>query len=91
VNAASFLGKDVDIVTPNGFEDSFYLPTRNLIKRRKLAREKLIKVSEAVLGHQVSDGVMFVAHSGRYEMKNKGMDVYIDSLGIPEKIWKIKK
>jgi glycogen phosphorylase/synthase len=38
------------------------------------------KVSGALLGEPVGDDVMFVAHSGRYEMKNKGIDVFIDSL-----------
>jgi glycogen phosphorylase/synthase len=85
-----FLGKDVDIITPNGFEEDFLPSDEEFDQKRKLARKKLIKVSEAVLGHQVSDGVMFVGHSGRYEMKNKGMDVYIDSLASLKKFGKLK-
>ena len=36
-----FLGKEVDIVTPNGFEDSF-VPAKDIFEERRLvAREKL--------------------------------------------------
>ena len=46
---AHFLSKEVDIVTPNGFEDSF-VPGPDLFEtKRSVAREKLIRVAEAVL------------------------------------------
>ena len=46
-----FLGKEVDFVTPNGFEDSF-VPANDIFEeRRQVAREKLISVAEAVLGY----------------------------------------
>ena len=46
-----FLGKEVDIVTPNGFEDSFVPASEIFEERRNSAREKLINVAEAVLGY----------------------------------------
>jgi len=76
-----FLGKEVDIVTPNGFEDSF-VPVSEVFEERKLAgRTKLKKVAEAVLGYSLSDKCMFIANSGRYEFRNKGVDIFINSFG----------
>ncbi|MCX6334054.1 MAG: alpha-glucan family phosphorylase [Bacteroidia bacterium] len=76
-----FLGKDVDIVTPNGFEDSFVPPADAFDERRKTAREKLKSVAEAVLGYKLPDDSVLIANSGRYEFRNKGVDIFIDSLG----------
>src|SRR5512133_2211209 len=69
-----FLGKDVDFVTPNGFEDSFVPDPAVFNERRMIAREKLINVAEAVLGYQVSKDSVLVVNSGRYEFRNKGVD-----------------
>ena len=86
-----FLGKDVDIVTPNGFEDSF-VPAKEIFEeRRKIAREKLISVAEAVLGYSLSEDCVLIVNSGRYEFRNKGVDIFIDSLGELQKKENIKK
>ncbi len=77
---AFFLGKEVDIITPNGFEDSFVPSRENFTSKRTEARNKLKKVAEAVLGYPVSENCVFIAHSGRYEYRNKGVDIFIDSL-----------
>ena len=44
-----FLGKDVDIVTPNGFEDSFVPSTDIFEEKRQLAREKLKRLPRQFL------------------------------------------
>ncbi|MGB8490365.1 MAG: alpha-glucan family phosphorylase [Bacteroidales bacterium] len=76
-----FLGKDVDSVTPNGFEDSF-VPSKEMFEeKRNVARTKLKKVAEAVLGYELSENCIFIVNSGRYEFRNKGVDIFIDSLG----------
>ncbi len=88
---AYFLGKDVDIVTPNGFEDTF-VPARDVFEeRRATARAKLKSVAEAVLGYTLDDDSVFVAISGRYEFRNKGVDIFIDSLGELNKKDKLSK
>jgi glycogen phosphorylase/synthase len=80
-----FLGKDVDNVTPNGFEDSF-VPANDIFEaRRNTAREKLINVAEAVFGYKLSKDCTLIANSGRYEFRNKGIDIFIDALGELEK------
>jgi phosphorylase/glycogen(starch) synthase len=76
-----FLGKDVDIVTPNGFEDSFVPPADLFEEKRQTARSMLKRVAEGVLGYPLADNCMFVAHSGRYEFRNKGVDIFINSIG----------
>ena len=86
-----FLGKPVDIVTPNGFEDSFVPGSETFDEKRHIAREKLIKVAEAILGYSVSPDCVLVASSGRYEFKNKGVDILINSLGELKKTNNLKK
>ena len=86
-----FLGKEVDFITPNGFEDSF-VPAKEVFEdRRKTAREKLIQVAEAVLGYEVSSDCVLIVNSGRYEFRNKGVDILIDTLGKMQKNDKIEK
>jgi glycogen phosphorylase/synthase len=80
-----FLGKDVDIVTPNGFEDSFVPANEIFDEGRQVARDKLISVAEAVLGYSLSEDCVLVVNSGRYEFRNKGVDIFIDSLGEMQK------
>ena len=86
-----FLGKEVDFVTPNGFEDSFVPPADVFEERRLVAREKLISVAEAVLGYPVSQDCVLVVNSGRYEFRNKGVDILIDTLGDLQKHDSIEK
>lgn len=86
-----FLGKEVDIVTPNGFEDSF-VPSDDIFEeRRQIARDKLKSVAEAVLGYKISDNSVFLVNSGRYEFRNKGVDILIDALGTMQKKGDLQK
>jgi phosphorylase/glycogen(starch) synthase len=78
---AQFLQKPVDLVTPNGFEDTFVPKDELFDTERKVARQKLIEVAEALLGYKLTDDVMLIANSGRYEFKNKGIDLFVDALG----------
>ena len=86
-----FLGKDVDIVTPNGFEDSFVPPAEVFGERREGAKTKLKNVAEAILGYRLNDDCVLIANSGRYEFRNKGVDIFIDSLGELNKNEKLNK
>ena len=86
-----FLGKPVDIVTPNGFEDSFVPGEEAFGTKRTIAREKLIKVAEAILGYSLTKDCVLIVNSGRYEFRNKGVDIFIDSLGELKKKDKLNK
>jgi glycogen phosphorylase/synthase len=75
-----FLGKEVDVVTPNGFEDSFVPAEDKFEAGRVKAKEKLFAVAEAVTGTDIPRDALLVINSGRYEFHNKGIDLYIDAL-----------
>ncbi|TLP81791.1 alpha-glucan family phosphorylase [Maribacter sp. ACAM166] len=75
------LGKAVDKVTTNGFDDSFLPQSETFEKKQSASRELLLKVASAVIGHKVPDDAFLVATSGRYEYHNKGIDIFIDALG----------
>ncbi len=74
------LTKQPDIITPNGFEDDFIPRGAQYTKARKNAKATLKKVAEALLGYSISDDALFVATSGRYEFRNKGIDLFLSSL-----------
>ncbi len=75
----ALLKKTPDVVTPNGFDDGFVPKGQEFKEKRKKSQEKLVKVSEAVLGYQLNNPY-FVVNSGRYEFKNKGIDIFLDAL-----------
>ncbi len=78
---AQLLDKKADIVTPNGFEADFVPKTpAAFTKKRKTARQALQQVAERVLGYALLKEPMFICTSGRYEWKNKGIDVFLNSL-----------
>ena len=76
-----FLGKPVDEVTPNGFEDSFVPSREAYLTKRDAAREKMFEVGEALLNQKMSRDSILLITSGRYEFHNKGIDLFIDTLG----------
>ena len=49
-------------------------------KRRKIARKRLLDVANALLGEELDDDTLIVSTSGRYEFRNKGVDVYIEAM-----------
>ncbi len=81
------LEKKADIVTPNGFEAGFVPRGQGYIDARSYARTQLKKTTETILGTTIeNENALFIATSGRYEYKNKGIDVFIASLkGLAEK------
>lgn len=77
-----FIGRPVDIVTPNGFENSFTPSSEDERQaKRKAARQKFIEVASAMSGEKVSEDALLIGIGGRYEYRNKGIDVFIDALG----------
>ena len=74
------LEKEPHVVTPNGFEKGFIPKKGAYTKQRNKARKILSEVTEALLGYPIAPKSLFVALSGRYEYKNKGIDVFLDSL-----------
>ncbi len=75
-----FLDKDPDVITVNGFEDTFVPEGEEFLEKRKVARKKILAVAEAVTGREMAEDSLLVINSGRYEFKNKGIDIFIDAL-----------
>ena len=74
------LDKPVDVVLPNGFDNSFVPTGAAFTRKRKVARQRLIGVANALMGTQLDDNVLIVSTSGRYEFRNKGIDVFIEAM-----------
>lgn len=68
------------VVTPNGFELNF-VPSKTKYKAvRKAARRRILEVARALTGVEYPEDTFIVASSGRYEFRNKGLDMYLDAL-----------
>ncbi len=74
------LDKPVDVVLPNGFDNSFVPKAQVFGRKRKLARRKMLQVANALLGENLGDDTIIVSTSGRYEFRNKGIDVFVEAM-----------
>ncbi len=68
------------VVTPNGFEQNFVPAKTKFAAQRKEARKCMLDVASSLIGVDMSDDTFIVATSGRCEYRNKGIDVYLDSV-----------
>ena len=69
-----------DVVTPNGFQSDFAPVRSKARKARAVAREALLNVAGRLTGHRAPDDTFIIATSGRCEYRNKGIDVFLDSV-----------
>lgn len=74
------LDKPVDVILPNGFDNSFVPKSTVFAKKRKAARKRLLEVANALLGENLTDDTLIVSTSGRYEFRNKGIDVFVEAM-----------
>ena len=74
------LDKPVDVVLPNGFDGDFVPKGAVFTRKRKAARKRLLEVANALLGEQLDDDTLIVSTSGRYEFRNKGIDVFVEAM-----------
>lgn len=74
------LDKPVDVVLPNGFDNSFVPSAAQFTRKRKAARKKMLDVANALLGEDLDDDTLLVSTSGRYEFRNKGIDVFVEAM-----------
>ena len=74
------LDKPVDVVLPNGFDNSFVPKAAAFTRKRNLARRKMLNVANALLGEKLDDDTLIVSTSGRYEFRNKGIDVFVEAM-----------
>ena len=74
------LDKPVDVVLPNGFDDSFVPSAAKFSSKRSQARRKMLDIANALLGEDLGDDTLLVSTSGRYEFRNKGIDVFVEAM-----------
>ena len=74
------LDKPVDVVLPNGFDNSFVPKGATFTRKRRAARRRLLEVANALLGEQLDDDTLIISTSGRYEFRNKGIDVFVEAM-----------
>ena len=74
------LDKPVDVVLPNGFDNSFVPSPQQFARKRKAARKKMLDVANALLGETLDDDTLIISTSGRYEFRNKGIDVFVEAM-----------
>lgn len=74
------LEKPADVILMNGFEDNFVPKGATFTGKRKRARSAMLNVANKLLGTDWGDDTLIIGTSGRYEFKNKGIDVFLEAL-----------
>lgn len=74
------IGKKPDIITPNGFDNSIVPKGEAYDTIRAKARKQMIAVGNALSGKDLKDDAFITIISGRYEYRNKGIDLYLEAL-----------
>nr|WP_320058883.1 glycogen/starch synthase [uncultured Bacteroides sp.] len=80
IECKQLLNKEADVVLMNGFEDDFVPKGNTFTGKRKRARTAMLNVANNLLGTDWGDDTLIIGTSGRYEFKNKGIDVFLESL-----------
>ncbi|MFP4024826.1 MAG: alpha-glucan family phosphorylase [Thiohalospira sp.] len=86
-----FLQKEVDVITPNGFENDFVPQGDEFMLQKVEAKVKFFEVAEALLTDEIPKDSLIVGISGRYEFKNKGIDVFLEALATLNQSEHLKK
>jgi glycosyltransferase involved in cell wall biosynthesis len=74
------LEKEADVILRNGFENDF-VPRGNAFNgKRKRARSLMLHVANKLCGRNWGDDTLIVGLGGRYEFKNKGIDVFVEAM-----------
>ncbi len=76
-----FLGRDPEVITPNGFEADFVPKGKKFDTTRSAARDRAIETAGTITGKKYGDDTLLLITSGRYEFRNKGIDLFIKALG----------
>ena len=78
---AELMDRPADVILVNGFENDF-VPAKGkpFSDARKTARAKMLDVANKLMGTGLDDSTIIISTGGRYEYKNKGIDLFVDSL-----------
>lgn len=79
------------LVLPNGFEGDFVPQGRKYEQTRKAARQTLSHIASRLTGQPYTDKDVFLSLAGRYEYRNKGIDLFVESVSQLRTRYKGKK
>ena len=85
------LDKPADVVLMNGFENDFVPKGATFTGKRKRARQLMMRMASCLLGEEFDEDTLIVGTSGRYEFKNKGINVFLESLNRLNRDKNLKK
>lgn len=85
------LDKPADVLLLNGFEDDFVPKGATCTGKRKRARAAFLQVAGKLLGQEFSDDTLIIGTSGRYEFRNKGIDVFLEAMNRLNRDKNLKK
>lgn len=72
--------RPVDVVLPNGFENDFVPKGAKFTAKRKAARKIILQIANCLTGCEFPEDTLVIGTSGRYEFRNKGIDVFIEAM-----------
>jgi alpha-glucan phosphorylases len=76
-----FLDRKPDVITMNGIDRCVDVDDPMFFEKKAIARQKIISIEETLCGSKIDKDSLLVINSGRYEFKNKGIDLFIQALG----------
>ena len=86
------LDKPADVILVNGFEDGFVPKGSTYTGKRKRARALKLRLASCLVGETFSDeDTLLISTSGRYEFKNKGINVFLEALNRLNRDKNLKK
>ena len=85
------LDKPADVLLLNVFEDDFVPKGATYTGKRKRARAAFLQVAGKLLGQEFSDDTLIIGTSGRYEFRNKGIDVFLEAMNRLNRDKNLKK
>lgn len=91
VECKELLDKPVDFVLPNGFEDDFVPQGAKFTSKRKAARKTILRMANCLTGSKFPEDTLIIGTSGRYEFRNKGIDVFIEAMNRLNRDERLKK
>ena len=74
------IGRECDVILENGFEKDFVPVGKEFAAKRKIARDARLRVARALTGDTISDDAIIIGTGGRMEMRNKGIDMFLESM-----------
>ncbi len=82
IEAEKILGKKPDLLLLNGLDIREFPKTEKLHKIRDKSRKKLLEFADYFLGtsHLEDNNAKILFTSGRYEFRNKGIDIFVKAL-----------